>query len=332
MNMKVTLPVIIKGTGSYAPEGVLTNDDFASYLDTTDEWIMQRTGIKTRHKAGEGESTSTIAAKAARRAIENAGMEPGDIDLIILCTASPDVPIPSTSCILQSELGISGVPCFDIAAACSGLIYGMVVGGNMISSGAYNNVLVVGAEVLTRFCDYEDRTTCILFGDGAGAVVLSRSPDPERGFLYTHLGADGDKWDYIWVPAGGSREPASTRTVNERLHFVRMRGRDVYKMAVVKMQNLIDTALTECGITADDLTMIFSHQSNRRIIESVRERLNLPEDKMAVNIDEFGNTSAASIGLALDHVRRRNRLKEGDLVLFAAFGAGVTWGAIVARL
>lgn len=330
--MGIACPVIVRGTGSFVPEGVMSNADFASYLDTSDEWIAQRTGIKTRHRAGKGESTVTIAAEASRLAIENAGLQPGDIDLIVLCTATPEFPIPSTSCVLQNALGIRDVPAFDISAACSGLIYGMIVAGSMIVAGGYKNVLVVGVEVLTRYVDYQDRTTCILFGDGAGAVVLSPSPDPERGFLYTHLGADGRLWDCIWVPAGGTRDPADQRTVNERLHFIRMRGREIYKAAVVKMQSLIDDALVATGLTADDLKLILPHQSNLRIIESFRTRLGLPKEKVAVNIDRYGNTSAASIGLALDESRRNGLVREGDLIMMVAFGAGVTWGTIIARL
>jgi len=310
----------------------MTNDDFAAYLDTTDEWITQRTGIKTRHKAGPGESTLTLALEASRRAIADAQMEASEIDMIIVATATPEVPLPSTACILQKELGIPGVPAFDLSAACSGLMYGMIMGGNMITAGNCHNVLVVGAEVLTRSCDFQDRTTCVVFGDGAGAVVLSKSPSPDRGFLYTHLGADGSFWKCLWVPAGGSREPTSERTVNERLHFIRMKGRELFKVAVIKMQSLIDDALTSTGLTPDDLTLVIPHQSNLRIIESFRSRLGLPKEKVAVNITNYGNTSAASIGLALDDARRRHKLKEGDLVLMVAFGAGVTWGTVIARM
>ncbi|NOT00253.1 MAG: ketoacyl-ACP synthase III [Phycisphaerales bacterium] len=330
--MKIKTPVVIRGTGSYAPEDVVTNDFFASYLDTSDEWITQRSGIKRRHRAGPKESSSTMGAEAARRAIANAGLSPNDIDLILLATATPDVPIPSTACLMQHELGITNVPALDLSAACAGLIYGLIIGGNMIASGGHENVLVVGSETLTRYMDMEDRSTCVLFGDGAGAVVLGRSPDPDRGFLYTHFGADGSLWRMIWVPAGGSREPTSMRTVNEKLHYIRMMGRDVFKVVVTKMEQLIDEALAATGLHPDQLTLVLPHQSNLRIIESFRRRLDLPADKVAVNIHEYGNTSAASIGLALDEARRTGRVKEGDLVLMVAFGAGVTWGTIVARL
>ncbi len=329
---RVILPVIIRGTGAYAPDSVLTNDHFAGYLDTSDDWITQRTGIKERRRAAENQTTASLAVEAARRAIENAGLTPPEIDLLVVCTATPDLPLPSTACIVQNELGLRHVPAFDLSAACSGLMYGLVVAGNMITSGPYRHALVIGSEVLTRFCDYEDRTTCVLFGDGAGAVILEPSDDPNRGFLYTNLGADGSMWQTLWVPAGGTREPASIRTVNEKLHFVRMRGRELYKVAVTKMQDLIDQALKETGLTPDDLAMVLPHQSNLRIIESFSSKLKLPPEKVAINITEYGNTSAASIGLALDDARRNGRLKTNDLVLMVAFGAGVTWGTIVARL
>ncbi len=330
--MNIVTPVVIRGTGSFVPEQTITNDHFTSYLDTSDEWILQRTGIKTRRKVSEGESTVTMAAEACRRAIADSGCDPSDIDLLIVCTATPEMPIPSTSCILQGELGLAGAAAFDVSAACSGFVYGMVIAGQLLTTGLYKNVLVCGAEVLTSVTDYEDRATCILFGDGAGAVVMSKSPDPERGFLYNDLGADGTKWDYIWMPGGGTREPISQKVVDERLHFMRMRGRDVYKIAVTKMQSMVDDALTACNLTPDDLSMAIMHQSNRRIIESVRTRLKLPPEKVSVNIDKYGNTSAASIGLALDEARRSGRVKEGDIVLMMAFGAGVTWATIVARM
>lgn len=329
---QIVAPVVIRGTGSFVPEGTMTNEDFAAYLDTNDEWITQRTGIKTRHRVGKGETTVTLAAAAARRALEDAKLSPRDIDLIIVCTATPEMPVPSTACILQRELGMEGVPAFDVSAACSGLMYGMNIAANMILGGGHRNVLLVGAELLTKYSDYEDRATCILFGDGAGAMILSPSPTPDRGFLYRTTGADGTYWDYIWIPAGGTRDPATLRTVNEKLHYFRMRGRELFKVAVVKMQSLIDDALAATGLAASDLALVIPHQSNLRIIESVRARLELPREKVAINIDKYGNTSAASIGLALDDARRQGRVREGDLVLMVAFGAGLTWGTILARL
>jgi 3-oxoacyl-[acyl-carrier-protein] synthase-3 len=310
----------------------VTNDDFAAYLDTSDEWITQRTGIKRRHKARDDETTVTLSAEASRRAIADAGLQPAQIDLIVVATATPEMPLPSTACLLQDALGIEQIPAFDIAAACSGLLYGMVATSGLMNVCPYENVLVVGAEVLSRMVDPQDRTTCVLFGDAASAVVLSRSPDPERGFLHARIGADGQLWNWLWVPAGGTREPAAVRTVNEKLHYIRMRGKELFKAAVTRMQGLMDEALAATGISPDDLAMIIPHQSNLRIIESFRNRLKLPKEKVAVNIDEYGNTSAASIGLALDEARRNGKLKEGDLVLLVAFGAGVTWGSLLLRL
>ena len=330
--MKVICPVVIRGTGAFVPKTVVTNAEFAAYLDTSDEWITQRTGIKRRHKAGKDESTLTISLEASRRAIADADLEPKDIDLIIVATATPELPLPATACLLQDALGIKHIPAFDIAAACSGLIYGMILAGSMMSTGPYENVLVLGTEVLTRVSDPQDRATCVLFGDGAGAVVLSRSPDADRGFLHAKIGADGQLWEWLWIPAGGTRDPAAVRTVNEKLHYIRMRGRELFKAAVTRMQGLIDEALAETGLSPEDLALVIPHQSNMRIIESFRNRLGLPKDKVAVNIDEYGNTSAASIGLALDEARRDGTLKEGDIVLMVAFGAGVTWGSLVLRL
>jgi 3-oxoacyl-[acyl-carrier-protein] synthase-3 len=330
--MNRTLPAIIRGTGSYAPQEVLDNAFFTKYLDTSDAWIQERTGIKERRRCGENESTLTMAVEASRRAIADAGMTIADIDLIIVCTATPEVPIPSTSCMLQAELGAPHIPAFDVGAACSGFIYGVVTAGAMLATGAFRNVLSVGAETLTRFTDYQDRSSCILFGDAAGAVVLSRSDDPDRGIKYWNLGADGSQARSIWVPAGGSRLPASTATVNERLHFMRMKGREVYKFAVLKMQEEIENALERAGLTADDLKLVIPHQSNLRIIESARTKLGLPPEKVAINIDRYGNTSAASVGLALDEARRNGTIVSGDWVLLVAFGAGVTWGSALIRM
>lgn len=329
---KAAIPIIIRGTGSFVPEEVVTNEFFASYLDTSDEWITKRTGIRTRHRAGPGESTSTMAIEASRRALDDAKVSADEIDLIVLCTATPDHPIPMTASAIQHGLGMTDIPAFDISATCSGLIYGLVVAGSLLHSKTYDTILLIGADALTRSTDYQDRSTCILFGDGAGALVLSRSPTPDRGIIYQKIGADGAHLRHFWVPAGGSSEPADTRTVNERLHFMRMRGRELFKVAVVKMQSLVDDALRETGLTAEDLAMVIPHQSNRRIIESVRTRLGLPEEKVAVNIDRYGNTSSASIALAFDEYRRDGHIGEGDLVLLVAFGAGVSWGTMILRL
>ncbi len=329
--MNQTLPLVIRGTGSYVPSEVLDNAFFARYLDTTDEWIVERTGIRERRRCAPHESTSTLAAEAARRALAQARLSPAELDLIVVCTATPDTVFPSTACFVQADIGAANIPAFDLGAACSGLVYGLVVAASMLQSPGFRNILVVGAEALTRFVDYDDRATCILFGDAAGAVVVSRSDDPSRGIHYWNLGADGAAAKQIWLPAGGSRHPASTTTINEKLHFIRMRGREVYKFAVVKMQAEIDQALDRTGVSAEQLKLVIPHQSNLRIIESARSKLGLPPQKVVVNIDRYGNTSAASIGMALDEAYRAGTIQPGDWVLLVAFGAGLTWGTILLR-
>jgi 3-oxoacyl-[acyl-carrier-protein] synthase-3 len=326
------LGAIIAGTGSYVPAEVVDNAFFAAYLDTSSDWIIPRTGIRTRHRAAKGESTATLSRIAAERALENAGMTASELDHLIVCTATPDYPLPSTAAVLQNLLDINGIPAWDLHAACSGLVYGMVMAGALIQSGLYHNVLVIGAETLTRITDFEDRATAILFGDGAGAVIMRPSPDPSRGILYSYLGCDGSKHQYVWIPGGGSVEPASSKTVNERLHYMKMRGRELFKVAVTVMELSIDRALQETGLKADEIKLIIPHQSNLRIIESCRTRLGLPQEKMLVNVDRYGNTSAASIGLGLDDARRAGQLREGDLVMFVGVGAGVTWGSVIMRL
>ena len=333
--MNHPLRVVIRGTGASVPDEVLDNDFFSAYLDTSDEWIVTRTGIRQRRRVAEGQSTLDLALEASQRALERAEMSAGDLDLIIVCTATPHTPLPSTACWLQDALGIGhsdGPAAFDMHAACAGFVYGVNVASSLIEIGDHCNALVVGAETLTRITDYEDRSTCILFGDGAGAAVLSRSPDPDRGILYHEMGADGSKAKAVWVPAGGSHEPASNRTVAERLHYMRMNGRELYKFAVLKMQELTDRALEKTGLKAEDIKLVIPHQSNLRIIESGRNRLKLPPEKVAVNIDRFGNTSAASVALALDEAMRDGTIQQGDYVLLVGFGAGVTWASALMRL
>lgn len=330
--MKVALPVRIAGTGAYVPDEVLTNQHFIDYLDTSDEWIVTRTGIRERRRAGANESTSTMAVEAARRALENAGITIDDIDAIVCATATGDCPFPATATWIQGALGGKEPPAFDVAGACAGFLYGTTTASGLIQTGMYNNVLVIGAESLTRYVDPEDRGTCILMGDGAGAAILSRAVNPEQQILYCELGCDGTRTKQIWIPAGGSRMFPSQTTVAERLHYMRMNGRDVYKFAVHKMMALIDRALAATGVTPEELKMVIPHQSNLRIIESVREKLGLPVEKVAVNINRFGNTSAASIPIALDEARRDGRVREGDLILMLAIGAGLVWGVMVLRL
>ncbi len=330
--MQQRLPVRVCGTGSYLPEEVVSNDHFASYLDTSDEWIRSRTGIRARRRAAPDECTSTMASKAALAAIEDAGLAVSDIDGIICATATGDYPFPSTASLIQAAIGARTVPAFDVSAACAGFLIGSITGASLLTSGLYRHLLIVGAETLTRFSDPQDRGTAILFGDGAGAAVLGRSENAEQEILYCEMGCDGTRADHIWVPAGGSRLPASEKTVAERMHFMRMRGREVFKFAVMKLQEQIDRALEVTGLTPDDLAMVIPHQSNLRIIESARQRLGLPKEKVAVNIDRYGNTSAASVAISLDEARRSGKLKQGDLVLMIAIGAGLTWGTIILRL
>jgi len=330
--MAPAVRAIITGTGRAVPDQVVDNSFFASYLDTTDEWITSRSGIRERRRVREGETTVTLALTASRIALDEAGIAPTDLDMIIFATVTPDTPVPAAACWLQAELGADGVPAFDVNAACAGLAYAMVQAAAFIESGRYRHILVVGAETLSRITDYEDRSTCVLFGDGAAAVVMSATYEQGRGILHYVIGADGRGAAHIHVPAGGSRMPASAMTVAERLHAIRMNGREVYKFAVLKFHALVEEVLAAAGVTADQLDLIIPHQSNLRIIQSVQERLGLPDEKFVVNIDRYGNTSSASIGLAFDEARRAGRIKQGDLVLMIGFGAGLTWGALLCRM
>jgi 3-oxoacyl-[acyl-carrier-protein] synthase-3 len=322
----------IRGTGSYTPDRIVTNEHFISYLDTSDEWIVTRTGIRRRHWASPQQATSDLGAEAARRAIADAGLTVQDIDCIICATATGDHPFPATACFIQHLIGAEPVPAFDVGAACAGFLYACNTAVGFISTGAFRNVLAIGAETLSRYGDPEDRSTCVLFGDGAGAAVWSRAEEPGPSILYSEFGTDGSRTDHIVALAGGSRLFASPVTTAERLHYLRMKGREVYKFAVLKMGELIDRALAETGLRPDDLKLVIPHQSNARIIESTRERLGLPPEKVVLNIGEYGNTSAASIPIALDDARRSGAVKAGDAVLMIALGAGLTWGVILIRL
>jgi 3-oxoacyl-[acyl-carrier-protein] synthase-3 len=322
---------VIAGVGAYVPEGVISNDDLARMVDTNDEWITQRTGIKQRHQVSPEESTSTLAAEAGRRACHEAGLEPAELDLIILGTISPETICPSTACYVQRDLGATKAAAFDLSAACSGFVYGLTCARGMIENGQCRNVLVIGAEALTRFCDYTDRGSCILFGDGAGAVVLQPTTEADRGVLYTVMSADGTGWDFIWTPAGGSKMPASAQTVADRMHYLKIRGREVYKFAVEKMQWLLEDCMRAMNLTPADVDLVVPHQVNVRIIDSATERLGFPREKVFVNIERYGNTSAASIPIALQEAIATGRIKRGSTVLLAAFGAGLTWGGAVVK-
>lgn len=330
--MKVKWAVEIAGTGMAVPAQTITNRDFERRLDTSDEWIVQRTGIHERRIAGPGESTLSMSTAAARMALQNARLTPQDIDLIVHATVTPDHTLPSTACELQAALGCRWIPSFDISAACSGFVYAMVDAAQYIGSGMARNVLVLGSETLTRITDMEDRGTAVLFGDGCGAVVLRPSSDPERGIISAKLGADGGRAFAVWIPGGGSADPSSHRTVDERLHYMKMNGRAIYKFAVSMMHELVAQTIEELGISSEDLALVIPHQSNLRIIESAAERLNIPMSRVAVNIDRYGNTSAASIAMALHEAVATGRVKRGDLVMFVAFGAGLTWGCMLMRI
>lgn len=323
----------IAGTGSFLPERVLTNEYFEQRLDTTDKWIRERTGIIERRAAGEGESTATLAAAAGKAALADAGISADDLDLIIVGTTTPEALLPSTACYVQQAICTQPVPAFDLNAACTGYVYALINATLMLQTGHYRNILVIGAETMTRIVDPEDRATCILFGDGAGASVLTATPDAQGpAVLHFKMSAEGSGDKLLYVPAGGSRLPPSQMTIDERLHYVKMSGREVYKAAVKRNFQLVDSTLSEAGVSSEDIALVIPHQSNLRIIESVRQRLGLPEDRIFVNIQHYGNTSAATIPIGLDESLKSGRIKSGDLILLIAFGAGFTWGSALIRL
>jgi 3-oxoacyl-[acyl-carrier-protein] synthase III len=319
----------IAGIGSALPKRVVTNDDLAQLVDTSDEWIHSRTGIRARRFAGEGETAATLASDAATRALDAAGMDPAAIDLTVVATISGDQPLPSTASFVQERLGIAGAA-FDLAAACAGFIYATEVAAAQIVTGRAETALVVGTEVLSRFLDFSDRTTCVLFGDGAGAAVLV--PGEEPGLLGSILENEGRHAHLLEIPAGGSAQPASGDTVAARGHAIRMAdGKEVFKRAVVGMADASARLLDKAGLTPDDVSLLVPHQANGRIIRAVAERLSFPSERVFVDLERVGNTSAASVPIALDHAWRRGRLHAGDVVLTVAFGAGLAWGANLIR-
>lgn len=321
----------IAGVGASVPDKVLTNADFEKFLDTSDEWITQRTGIKERHVVSTGQSTASLGAAAAVKALADAGVEADQIDLIICCTTTPEMILPATACFIQNEIKACKAAAFDLGAACSGFVYGLTVAATFIEAGKYKRVLVVGTDTLSRFSDYTDRSSCILFGDGAGAVVLEAT-DADRGILYNVLHADGTGWDFIHIPSGGSRSPSTHETVEAHEHFIKMRGRDVYKFAVEKMQWLLGDCMEHCNLTPADVDLVVPHQVNSRIIVSATEKYNFPLEKVYMNLDRYGNTSAASIPLALEEARRCGRIGPGSTLIMVAFGAGLTWAGTVVKL
>ena len=311
----------ITGIGSYVPERVLTNADLEKIVDTTDEWIITRTGIKERRIAAEGEHTSTMAVKAAHRALEQAGLAAADLDLIVVATITPDMPFPATACLVQRELGATKAAAFDLEAACSGFIYAIEIGRAFITSGVYENILIIGAEKLSSIIDWEDRNTCVLFGDGAGAAVMQRRKGA-RGVLATRLGSDGTKADILAMPGGGSRRPAT-------VDFLKMEGKEVFKAAVNAMTGAAKDVLERSGVGIEDIKCIIPHQANQRIISAIGERLGAREDQVFVNLQKYGNTSAARVAVALDEALQSGKIQRGDKILIVAFGAGLTWGATV---
>ena len=322
---------IILGTGSYAPENVVTNDDLAKIVDTSDEWIRTRSGIGQRHFAAKDEATSDMACIAAQRAIEAAGIERNEIDLIIVATMTPDMPFPSTACLVQSKLELPNVTTFDMQAACSGFVYALSVANSMLLSGNFSKALVIGAEKMSGILDFEDRTTCVLFGDGAGAAILARDATANVGILGAIGGADGSSPSLLQQPGGGSAMPASEASIAARQHFLKMNGKEIFKSAVRVMGQASTDILEQVGYTAEDLDLVIPHQANMRIIESLAKRLKIPMEKFHNNLDRFGNTSAASVPIALDEAFRAGRIKSGDLILLVAFGAGLTWASTLIK-
>lgn len=320
----------ITGTGCHLPEKVCTNADLEKICDTTDEWIRQRTGIHQRHVARKGEGAGELGVHAARRALKAAGLTPEDVDLILCCTTTSDYQFPATACVIQEKLGISGTPAFDVNAACSGFMYGLAVADSFIRSGAYKTVLVVGSEICTNRINYNKRDTAVLFGDGAGAVVM-RPEEGERGVLTTHLWADGSGREVLWLPVGGSKIPVTAENVDSDLNTIHMKGKELFKRAVVEFAAAAKTACEAAGVTLDDLGLFIPHQANVRIIEAVGQRLGLPAEKVFINIDKVANCTAASIPLALAQAVEQGRIKDGDLVLLASFGAGLTWASAIIR-
>ncbi len=321
----------ILGIGAYSPERVLTNHDLEKMVDTSDAWILERTGISERHIAAEDEASSDLATQAGRRAIADAGVSPDDIDLVICASVTGDMPFPATACLVQANLGLKKAAAFDIAAGCTGFLYGLNLVQGLIRGGAYRRVLLIGGEVLSRTLDWTDRSTCVLLGDSAGAVVLGPAEGSDSGILATRVASDGTKADLLYIPGGGSRNPASHRTVDERMHYFKMNGRETFKHATRNMAAIAKQVLEESGLSLDDVDLLVPHQANLRIITYIAEQLGMPMEKVYTNVQRYGNTSSASIPLALTEARQNGRLKPGDVVLTVAFGAGLTWGATLLR-
>jgi 3-oxoacyl-[acyl-carrier-protein] synthase-3 len=319
----------IIGVGEYLPRKVLSNADLEKMVDTSDEWITSRTGIKERRLAAKNEAASDLAIKAARHALEDAKLKPENLDLIIVATVTPDMQFPSVACILQNALGAKSAACFDLSAACAGFVYAMTVAQQFIANGSYKNVLVVGVEVLSSVTDWKDRNTCILFGDGAGAAVLAEVKT--GGILSTYLGSDGSKGDLLNLPGGGSRNPASHQTIDNRLHYIKMQGNELFKLAVTIMAEAVRVALKKAGLECKDIDLVIPHQANIRIILAMAKKIGLPKEKIYLNIEKYGNMSSASTATALCEAVKEGKVKKGDIVILDAFGGGLVWGACVIK-
>src|SRR6266705_2170604 len=320
--------VSIIGTGSYVPEKILTNADLSRMVDTSDDWITTRTGIKERRIAAKDENTSDMAAKAALKAIEQAKISPKDIDLILVATATPDMLFPATACFVQKKVGATNAACLDISAACAGFLFGLEIAQQFITSHTHDTVLVIGAEKLTSITNWTDRNTCVLFGDGAGAAVL-RHRGSAHGVISTHIGSDGQYTDILFMPGGGSRCPITRENAHMNLATIHMTGKEVYKQAVTAMLSAAQKSLDAAGLSIEDITCVIPHQANRRIIEAIADRLGIPLEKFMVNLDRYGNTSAAAVAIALDEANRSGRIKPGDYILMVVFGGGLTWASTI---
>jgi 3-oxoacyl-[acyl-carrier-protein] synthase-3 len=323
---------ILAGTGSCLPDKVLSNADLMKIVETSDDWITSRTGIKARRIAESGQTTATLAAEAARRAIQDAGMTPEEIEMIVIGTITPEMVFPSTACFVQDLIGARNAWAFDLSAACSGFVYGLSIAHQFVSSGRYHNALVIGAETLSKITNYQDRGSCILFGDGAGAVIIKAANEGSQGVMYSTSFSDGSGWTSLNCKAYGSRNPVSQPLTDPSMVYMYINGREVYHTAVRRIVELVNECLEKCDLGVDDIAMFIPHQMNARIIESVGKRLNFTDDRIFINIDKYGNTSAASIPIALDECRKTGRVKKGDIVLMVAFGGGLTWGANVIQL
>jgi len=325
--MKKNIKVGIVGLGSYIPKKILTNKDLEKMVDTNDEWITTRTGIKERHIAASDEPTSVLAFNAAKEALKNAKIKAEDLEMIIVATVTPDMQFPATACLVQELLGARKAACFDVSAACAGFVYGIVTAQQFIATGCYKNVLVIGAEKLSAVTDWKDRNTCVLFGDGAGAAVLSSVDN--GGILTSYLGSDGSLSELIMVPGGGSKKPASKETVEERLHFIKMRGNEVFKLAVKIMSDAACKVLKQCELSVEDIDWFIPHQANKRILDAVARKMKVPEEKIFFNVAKYGNMSSAATAVALCEAYQSGRIKPGHIVVLDAFGAGLVWGACV---